>query len=353
MNIPFFNRISSKDKAFIARQLSTMLSSGLPISESLRVLRDQSGSAYLKSVFDDTVKLIEEGHSLSNAISHHPKVFNRVFVAVVRSGESSGKLEAVLEQLATQLESDTNFIGKIKGAMLYPVFILLAMIAVVLLMGVKVIPQLKGIFLEAGSDLPLSLPLSTKMMISLSDFSVKYWWAVLLALVAAVIGGKFWLNSPAGKIFWDRLQLKIPGGIIKSIYMARFTRTTGMLIEAGLPIIETIDIVADVMDNEVYSQSLQEISAQVKRGAPMSRPLANDQNFPPIVSQVVNVGEQTGELDKILKKLAEFYETDINSKIAGLSSLIEPVVMVVLGIGVAFIVFSILIPIYNISQAVQ
>lgn len=349
MTFDFLKRVSSKDKAFIARQLATMLSSGLPISESLRVLRDQSRSAYLKSAFDDIVKLIEEGYSLSNSISHHPKVFNRVFVAVVRSGESSGKLETVLEQLAAQLENDTNFIGKIKGAMLYPAFILLAMIIVVILMGVKVIPQLKGIFLEAGSDLPLT----TRMMIRISDFLVKYWWAVLLALIAAGIGLKMWLSSPSGKIFWDKLQLKIPGGIIKSVYMARFTRTMGMLIEAGLPIIEAIDIVAEVMDNAVYAQSLKETAGQVKRGVPMSRPLANDQNFPPIVSQVVNVGEQTGELDKILKKLADFYETDVNSKISGLSSLVEPMVMVVLGIGVAFIVFSILMPIYNISQAVQ
>lgn len=326
-----------------------MLSSGLPISESLRVLRDQSGSAYLKSAFNDIVKLIEEGYSLSSAISHHPKIFNRVFVAIVRSGESSGKLEDVLEQLATQLESDTNFIGKVKGAMLYPAFILLAMVVVVLLMGVKVIPQLKGIFLESGSDLPWT----TRMMIGISDFLVKYWWAALLALIAAGIGLKMWLGSPAGKIFWDRLQLKIPGGIIKNVYMARFTRTMGMLIESGLPIIEAIEIVAEVMDNAVYAQSLKETAGQVKRGVPMSRPLASDQNFPPIVSQVVNVGEQTGELDKILKKLAEFYETDVNSKIAGLSSLIEPVVMVVLGIGVAFIIFSILMPIYSISQAVQ
>lgn len=349
MNLDFLKRVSSKDKAFLARQLATMLSSGLSILESLRVLRDQSGSTYLKSTFDDIIKLIEEGASLSSAISYHPKVFNRVFVAVVRSGESSGKLETVLQQLAVQLENDTNFIGKIKGAMLYPAFILLAMIVVVLLMGVKVIPQLKGIFLEAGSDLPWT----TRVMIAVSDFSVKYWWAVLIALIAAVAGIKIWLGSPAGRIFWDRLKLKIPGGIIKSIYMARFTRTMGMLIEAGLPIIEVIDIVADVMDNSVYAQALQETAAQVKRGVPMSRPLSNNQNFPPIISQVVNVGEQTGELDKILKKMADFYETDTNSKIAGLSSLIEPAVMVVLGLGVAFIVFSILMPIYNISQAVQ
>lgn len=341
------NRITIKDRAFLSRQLATMLNAGIPLIEAVKILIQETKNPNIKKALTEVAKDLESGLTFSGAIEKQPNLFNNIYVAIVRSGEASGKLEEVLLQLADNIEKENSLVGKIKGAMVYPIFVITAMIGVAILMMVRVMPQLKGIFEESKVELPIT----TKLLLASSDFMVDYWWMVILALVAGLVGLRFWLKTPNGTYILNRLQLRIPGGFSEGVYMSRFTRTMSLLIKAGLPIIEALKITGEVMNNVIYKDSLERASADVERGLPLSTPLNQDGKlYPTIVSSMVLVGEQTGRLDTLLEKLAIYYDDEMNEKVKGLSSLIEPVVIVILGIGVAFLVMAVLMPIYNISQ---
>ncbi len=341
------NRITIKDRAFLSRQLATMLNSGIPLVEAVKILIQETKNPVVKESLTEIARDLESGLTFSGAIEKQPNLFNNIYVAIVRSGEASGKLEEVLLQLADNMEKENSLVGKIKGAMVYPIFIITAMIGVAILMMVRVMPQLKGIFEESKVELPFT----TRVLLASSDFMVKYWWLVVAAMIGSLIGLRFWLKTPNGTFLLNKLQLRIPGGFSEGIYMSRFTRTMSLLIKAGLPIIEALKITGEVMNNIVYKDSLEQASSQVERGLPLSAPLGQDERlYPTIVSSMILVGEQTGRLDTLLEKLAIYYDDEMNEKVKGLSSLIEPVVIVILGIGVAFLVMAVLMPIYNISQ---
>ncbi len=346
MNIPLLNRVTIKDKAFLSRQLATMLNSGIPLAESVKVLQLEAKNTTIKLALGQIIHDIEAGLSFSAAIEKHPAIFNNIYVSVAHSGEAAGKLEDVLLQLADNIEKENALVGKIKSAMIYPLFIILAMVGVAVLMMIKVLPQLKVIFLESG----VALPISTRFLIASSDFMVKYWWLVLILVIAGAVGLRYYLKTTSGIVLMNQFQARVPGGLSEGMYMARFTRTMSMLVKAGIPIIEALEITSQVMNNVIFKESLQAAGAQVERGIPLSTPLGQNQFFPKIVSQMILVGEQTGKLDQILEKLAIYYEDEMDTKIRGLSSLIEPVIIVILGIGVAFLVMAILMPIYNITQ---
>ena len=348
MNLNLFRRVSLKEKAFLARQLATMLGSGLAIDQAFKVLANQSKNAYLQTVYIAIVNDLEQGSSLANAIGKHPKVFDPVFIAIIRSGESSGQLDIVLNQLADRMEMSQEFNSKVKAALIYPVFIIVVMIGIIVAMLIYIIPQLKMVFEE--SNIPL--PFTTNLLISMSNFTVKYWWAELLVLIVLVTGGIWFFRTKNGGSIWDRLKLSIP--IIRElyieIYMTRFCQTMSMLIKAGLPIMETLAITADVVQNRHFTQSLKIISTQVERGIPMSVPMQKDKNFPAVVSEMVMVGEQTGKMEMVLNKMGEFYERETNTMLKGMAGLIEPVIIVIIGFGVGFLVYSIIVPIYSIAQ---
>lgn len=346
MTIPLLNRVSIKDRAFLSRQLATMLASGIPLTDSVKVLLMETKNPTIQTALSEIIHDIEAGLSFSSAIEKHPALFSKIYVAMARSGEAAGKLEDVLLQLAENIEKENTLVGKIKSAMIYPLFIIIAMIGVAILMMVRVLPQLKSIFTESGIDLPLS----TRILMGAADFMVQYWWLVVVGLIALAIGGRYYLKTPAGIVLLNQLQVRIPGGISEGLYMVRFNRTMSMLVKAGIPIIQALDITSQVMNNVIYKEGLLQAEAQVERGIPLSTPLAQNPFFPTIVSQMVLVGEQTGKLDAILEKLAIYYEEEMDNKIRGLSSLIEPVIIVILGVGVAFLVMAILMPIYNITQ---
>lgn len=346
LNIEFFNRVSVKDKAFLSRQLATMLSSGLPLDRAVSILASQSRKKIIKDTLEAINKDLESGQKFSAAIARHPKVFDRVYVNIIISGEAVGKLAEVLVRLADQLEKENNFTGKIQGAMLYPIFITLAMIGVMILMMVKVVPQLKEIFIESGVELPWA----TKLLVSTSQFIINYWWICLLVLVGFIIIIRLFLVSKPGIYLLNKIQINLPWGIGKDVYMARFSRTLGMLVQAGTPIIEAVKITAEVMNNTIYKNSLFYVAEQLERGIPMSVPLEKDPYFPLIIPQMVMVGEQTGQLDRVLGNLARYYENQTDDKIKGLTSLFEPALIVIIGTGVGFVVFSILGPIYSIVQ---
>jgi type II secretory pathway component PulF len=274
-----------------------------------------------------------------------------VFVSAVRAGEASGKLDEVLSELATQLEKDTEAVAKVKGAMTYPIFIFFAMIVVVIVMMVKIVPQIESIFVENNAQLPWV----TKLIIGISNSFINFWWLYFIVLAFVGYSLRFYLKTDGGREHWNTLKIRMPviGAINQGTYMARFSRTLSMLMRAGVPIIEALRIVADVIDNEIYRNSLLKTAYEVSRGVPISVPLQRDKNFPIIVSQMALVGEQTGKMDEVFGKLAHYYEGQTDEKIKGMSSLLEPVVLIIIGIGAAFVVFSIIMPLYSLSDAIK
>lgn len=348
---PFLRSVPLRDKAFLARQLSTMLDSGLPLAQALSIIGIQTQNDLLREALASIVHDLEHGYPFSQAIAKHPKVFNRVFIAAVKAGEASGKLDVVLGELANQLEKDTEASAKIRGAMIYPVFILCAMAVVVVVMTVKIIPQLKDVFAENNAQLPWT----TKTVIWLSDSMINYWWVYIIVILMLFYGARAYLKTVDGRQNWNKLKIKMPvlGQINQGVYISRFARTLGMLIGAGVPIIEALRIVADIMDNDIYRDGILEVVNEVSRGVPMSVPLQRNKNFPMIISQMALVGEQTGKMDEVFGKLAKYYEGQTDEAIKGVSSLLEPVVLVVIGVGVAFLIFSIIMPIYGLVGQIQ
>jgi len=348
LNISLFDRITLKDKIFLARQLSVMLGAGIPIDQCFKIINLQTKKQILKKVYAQILIDLEAGESLSFAISKHRRVFDPVFIAIVRSGESTGQLDMVLGQLADRMEITADFESKVRGALIYPIFVIIVMIVIIYLMMIYVVPSLKAVF----SDLGAELPFTTRAVIALSDFTVKFWWIEVIIFVLLCIGAFFFFRNKGGGSAWDSFKLKIPGlkTIFTMVYMARFSRIVTILIKAGIPIMETIAVTADVLQNKIYSEGLRKAAGQIERGIPFSVPLEKDPHFPILVSQMVLVGEQTGKMEVVLDKMAEYYEKEVDSITKAFASLIEPVLIVIIGIGVGFVVFSIIFPIYSIAR---
>lgn len=341
-------KVSSKDKALFARQLATMLSSGLELVMAIKLTSVQARNDKIRSIYLDIYQDIEEGRSFSESLAKHPEAFDSVFINVVTAGENTGKLDIVLEQLASQLENDNNFTAKVKGAMYYPAFILVALLAIGVYMMVKVIPQLKFIFDGMGAQLPFA----TRLLVSLSDFMVKEWWMVILIVVAVTVILRYWFGTPSGKTFKDKAKIKIPGvkGLFEGMYMYRFSKVMAMLVGSGVPLLDALKISGHTIENSIYTESISRVVSQVEKGVPLSTQLAKEPIFPPLVGQMTSVGEETGRLDEIFGKVASYYEETTSEMIKAISTLIEPVVLVIMGMGVAFLVFAVLVPIYNIAQ---
>lgn len=342
----FFKHVSVKDKAFLTRQLATMLNSGLTLDKALRVIIAQVKNTFLKQTIEIVLEDLEGGVSFSQALRKHPKVFDRVFVNVVISGEAVGKLAEVLVRLADQLEKEDGFMSKVKGALYYPIFIIITMGIMVGVMMVKVIPPLKEVFSELNSQLPWT----TQTVINISDFVANNWLVSIIIIFVAIGLLIYFFKTRQGKYLLDYSAVHYTAGIGIDIYMARFSRTLSMLIQAGTPIIEAIDITSEVINNSIYQSVLKRVSGQVERGVPMSVQLEKSKDFPIIIPQMISVGEKTGEMSHVLENLAQYYEEESNNKVKGLTSLFEPVIIVLIGIAVAFMVISIIEPIYNIAQ---
>lgn len=347
MNLAFItNRVSVAERAFVARQLATMLSSGLPIDRAIAVLANQVGNPFLTETFRQIETDLEAGLAFSTAIAKHPKVFNQIFVNVVKAGEAVGKVSEVLEDLATRLEQEHEFISKVWGALYYPILIMIGMGVVGIIMMVKIIPQFKEIFEEADVELPLV----TRLLLMISEALASHWYVFLLVLAGLVFVVKLYLQSERGKFLVDWLILRIPTGIVQAFYMARFTRTLSLLTESGTPIIEALSITSEVVHNHYFRTVIETARDDVARGIPLSVPLSKSRLFPVIVPQMILVGEQTGRIDEVMLKLATYFEEETNNKLKALTSLFEPLMLVVVGIGVAFMVFAIFIPIYSIAR---
>lgn len=345
---PFGQSVSRKNLVLFSRQLSTLISARVPLLQSLRILQDQITERYLLSVIQDLINSIENGESLSLALSKHPKVFGDVYVSLVKSGEISGSLDKSFSYLADQLEKDYELRSKVKGALTYPVFVVLALVVVGVLMFKFVLPKLTAVLEEQGGELPSI----SVWLIAFTKFFDKFWWVVLLVLGVVILFIRFYVSTKQGRHQWDRAKIKIPiiGDIFQKIYLARFARNLSTLVMGGIPIIKALQIIADVVNNVIYKEIILDAVKKVSSGKSVSESLSGRPEFPNIVIQMVRVGEQTAELDEILAKMASFYEKEVDTKVATLTTLLEPIIMIVLGLGVGALVAGVLLPIYNLAS---
>lgn len=346
---PFGKSVNHKEMVLFSRQLATLISARVPIIQSLRILQDQIEGKYLLSIIGDLISAVENGDSLSNAMSKHADVFGNVYVSLVLSGEVSGSLDKSLMYLADQLEKDYELTSKVKGAMTYPIFVLGALGIVGLLMFKFVLPNLTSVLEQQGGALP---PISVAL-ISMTHFINQFWWLIILAVAGVILGVRFYVHTEAGRYQFDKLKIHAPiiGEIFQKIYLARFSRNLSTLVLGGLPIIKALQIVADVVNNKIYHDIIIDTTTKIQGGKSISEGLSNHPEFPNIVTQMVRVGEQTAQLDDIMGKLASFYEKEVDTKVATLTTLLEPIIMIVLGVGVGVLVAGILMPIYNLASS--
>jgi len=348
--LDFLNPIRSKDKVLFFRQLATMIEATLPIVQAMKILAKQAKNKKFQRAITNIVREVEGGSALSAAFSQHPNVFSEFQIGMIKSGEISGNLDKTLIYLSDQMEKDYDLTSKVKGAMIYPAFIVVGIIVVGFLMMVYVIPQLTSVLEESGQELPIT----TRILIASSKAMKNYWWVIVGGAVAFVAGLRFFGKRPRGKYLFDLLKIKVPivNILYKKLYLVRLTRNLGTLLAGGLPIGEALRIVSGVMDNGIYREACLRVKQGVESGESLTRIFRRETIFPTIISQMVHVGERTGRLVDVLQKLAQFYDREVAIAMKSLVSLIEPIIMVIMGIAVAIMVSAILMPIYNMANAV-
>lgn len=343
----FSNKIKFDDIVNFTRQLSTMISAGLPLTDALSILQLQVGPALAKNI-TETLRAIEGGATFADALSAHPEAFSKVYIALVRAGEAAGVLDTILARLADNLEKQREFRAKTKGALIYPVIVLIGMLIVGVVMMVFVLPKLSVMY----EDFNAELPLVTKILIGTSNFMAKTWYVMAGLVVAALYVLRAWKRTKTGALALDGLKLRLPifGKITSMVLMSEFSRTLALLASAGVSLVEGLTIVKGVVGNEVVSDALTTVGKDVEKGNSLASALAKHESFPMLVSQMVAVGEQTGKLDDVLNRVAGYFETESEHAIKNLSTAMEPVIMVVLGIGVGFMIIAIVVPIYNLTS---
>lgn len=342
-----FQKVSEGDLVGFTRQLSTMITAGLPLTDALTILQGQSRPA-MANLIGGIIRDIEGGANLATALEKKSGVFSRIYVALVRAGESAGVLDKVLARLADNLEKQRDFRSKTKGALVYPAIVILAMVVVTFIMMIFVIPKLTSLY----KDMNVTLPAPTLLLISISNFMVQYWW---LIIIAVILGGFFfqsWRKTPIGMRMYDGFMLKLPifGPLKKEITLAEFCRTFGLLSGAGIPIIEALNIVSEAMDNLILREGVVYASKQVEKGFPLATAISENDYYPQILSQMIRVGEETGKIDEVLTKLSAYFESESEQLVKGLTTALEPLIMVLLGLGVAFLVLAIIMPIYQLTS---
>ncbi|MEA3355294.1 MAG: type II secretion system F family protein, partial [Patescibacteria group bacterium] len=337
-----------QDVVHFTRQLATMIKAGLPLTTALSILKYQSNLTMAK-VVDEILRDIEGGGSFYKALSKHKKVFTPVYLSLVRSGEAAGVIEKVLLRLADNLEKESAFRSKTKNALIYPGIVTAAMIAVAAVMMVFVIPKLTSLYDEFGAELPGM----TKVLIGMSNFMVKTWYAQLLIVIVGGYSFFKWKKTPSGKSIVDAQVLKMPivGKLRTKVILTEITRTLALLVEAGISIVEALEIVSGAADNVIFSKSLKKAARDVEKGIPLAAAIGQFEHYPPLVSQMIAVGEETGKIDEVLLNVSVYFESEAEQAIKGLTTAIEPLMMIILGVGVAFLVIAIILPIYNLTSA--
>ncbi len=344
-----FGKVPPKALAIFTRQFSVMIDAGLPLVQCLEILGAQQDHKGFQRIIESVRDDVEKGSTLQAALAKHPKAFNDLFVNMVGAGESGGILDIILQRLSGYIEKSVKLTAKVKSAMTYPIAVITIAVIVVVVIMVKVIPVFSAMYDGLGSKLPFP----TIVCIAISNSIINYWWLILGALVMVVVGLRQYYRTPMGRLQIDTLLLKLPvlGNILRKVAVARFCRTLGTLISSGVPILEGMDITAKTAGNLVIQNAILKSKDAVEQGRNISTPLAETKVFPPMVVQMVGVGEATGALDAMLAKVADFYEDEVDNAVASMTSLMEPIMIAILGGIVGFIVVAMYMPIFGLASA--
>jgi type IV pilus assembly protein PilC len=347
-------KVSETDLVLFTRQLATMVDAGLPLVAGLTALYEQADpkkQSGLRRVVGEVTALVQQGDSFYEAISKHPRIFSRLYIAMVKAGESGGLLAEILDRLASFLEAAARLKKKIKSAMTYPIIVICIAVAITTFLIVKVVPVFGGIFADFGANLPGP----TQFLLDLSDFIRGNWYILVAIIVGAIWGCRAFVRSERGSKIWDRWKLKLPifGPLIHKICMTRFARTFAQLIRSGVPILEVMEIVGDTSGNDVVTQAIKSVASDVEKGDHLANSLARQPIFPPMLVRMVSAGESTGKIDAMLEKMADFWDEEVEAILAALTSLIEPLLIVVLGVIVGGIVIAMFLPIFKLNDVVS
>jgi type IV pilus assembly protein PilC len=343
--------VKLKDLAVFSRQFATMVNSGLPILRALSILSDQTANKELQKVLVQVRLDVEQGASLSGAMERHPKAFKDLYVAMIKAGETGGVLDNVLLRLADNIEKEVELRRKVKSAMTYPVVVVALVMLILSAMLLFVVPQFESIYAQLGGDLPLP----TRILLSLSNAVRTYWYVFLLLILGTAFALRRYKKTDRGRAQLDAVKLKIPvfGGLFHKTALARFSGTLGMLLRSGVPILQALEIVADTVNNKVISKAVGDVQEAVRQGESMAKPLSKHRVFPPMVVQMLAVGEETGAVDTMLDKVAEFYNSEVSASVDALTSLIEPLMIAIIGGAVGAAVIALYMPMFNIIKLIQ
>jgi len=348
---PFLNKVKQSDLILFTRQLSSMLNSGLTLIKSLEILREQINSQTMNEIIGGIIADIEEGKTLSSAISRYPDIFSPIYVSIIKSAESSGLLDRALSHLADNLEKQAKLRNTIRSALTYPTIVVILMFVVVFIMMTVVIPQLSGLY----ENLNVELPLPTKIIMKLSDFMTVSWPLIIVIVGLAVFLFRRWHKTDAGKLVIDNLILKAPifGNLSKKVILTEFSRTFSLLVGSGTLVVDSLMQTADTLGNIHYKNAIIVIAKKVENGVSVGDALSSYSLFPPLLTQLVKIGEETGKLDETLLKASEYFESEADQSVKMLTTSLEPIIMVTLGAGVAFLLVSVITPIYSLISSIK
>jgi type IV pilus assembly protein PilC len=339
-----------KEKVIFMRQMATMVGAGLPLTRSLEIMIQQASNPKFKKILQNVLASIQSGKTLADSFRVEEDVFDQVTINLIEAGEESGNLENILEKIAVELEEKNALTRKIKSAMIYPAIILIVIVAVIVLMMLVLVPSMADMYKDFGSELPFA----TRFLMSMSDFFINYWWVILSVILVLVVGFKYYKDTPKGKRNIDKLLLKVPslGTILSKIQLSQFTRILSLLLGSGVPIIKAIDLTASSLGNLMFRETLEEAKNEVEKGGPLAIPIARSEYYPLLVSSMIAVGEETGEIDSVLAKVAEYYKEEVDTATSNLSSLLEPVFLVIMGLAIGFIAVAVYMPMFQLATVV-
>jgi general secretion pathway protein F len=346
-----FKRVRPGELSVVTRQLSTLLGAGITLVSALEALITQVANPLLKKIMAQIKESVNEGNSLAFSLSQHPKVFSQIYINMVRAGEASGSLDLVLDRLAEYSEHQQALRGRVKTALAYPIFMFFIGTMVLLFLVTVVVPQITKVF----SDMHQALPLPTLILISVSGFLKGFWWLLLAGLVVAIILLKQFRKTPKGTYIWDEIKIRVPifGSISLRLALARFGRTLGNLLDSGVPLLTALEIVRNIVNNVLISDVVDNAMDEIQAGKSLAAPLSRSTWFPPMAVQMISVGEQSGELEKMLGKIADIYEREAESRITVMTSMLEPIMILVMALVVGFMLISILLPIFEMNTLIK
>lgn len=350
IRLPIGGSVSKQEIKDFTNQFCTLQKAAIPLVESLSALADQAENETLKKALTDIKSKVSEGSSLANAMADYPKLFDTLYISMIRAGESSGNLDIVLERLSSFLESQLRIRSKIIGAMVYPIIMIVIGVLLMVVLMVFIVPRVTKMFEQQRKELPFI----TKILLETSDFVSQFWWLIILACIGIVAGFKRWVSTKKGRKIWDTFLLKIPviGGVVRMVSLSRFSKTLSTLLASGVPLLKALDIVKSIVGNVVLGKVVETAHECIREGDTLAAPLKRSGEFPPLMTHMISVGERAGRLEEMLNSVAENYEDQVSVRIEAMTSMLEPLMIVVMGGTIGFVVFAIMLPIMQLSDGI-